>query len=134
VPRRRWIISTVVLVVWTVAVLVWAFQPLADHVPTGVVISSQKITTQLVTCAPPIDFGSNPVQGEVPTLSSDPVPDHNPDVLAYQRTPCAKTHSDAEALLILDLVGAIAIGVFLVWRRPDGSSSDEPTDSLTLAS
>jgi len=106
--RSRWlVIGVIVLVGWYVVVLTWAFHPLIDHVPTGVIDNKQ--TVQPVTCASPVSSASG-APSPLPTL----LPGR-----AYETTPCIQAHRDARLAFLIDSVfTAIALS-FLGWRLTD---------------
>ena len=102
--RQGLSIALLVLLVWFVAVLWWAFQPLVDHVPTGIVDNVQ--TTQAVSCG-------SPLSGDAGTES--PLPELPPE-RSYQRTPCVSAHQQAELLFWIDAGVTVVLFGVLLWQ------------------
>jgi hypothetical protein len=114
--RRGLSIASVVLLVWFVAVLWWAFQPLVDHVPTGVVDNVS--TSQAVTCV-------SPLSGDAGAVA--PLPDLA-EGRSYQRTPCVATHQEAHLIFWVDAAVTVVLLALLAWRLAM-SPTDEPVEA-----
>lgn len=96
--RVRAVIAATVILLWLAGVTIWAFAPMSDEVPTGLVDDAP--TTQTVKCHAPISRDGE-VRGTLPDLD---------EPRSYQREPCAEIVREAWNLFVLDLVvGAVAL-------------------------
>jgi hypothetical protein len=103
--KLRWsAIGLIVLVVWSVFLAWWAFQPLVDHIPTGIV--NNEHTTQAVVCGSP---AGHPVGT---SASLPPLGPHQ----TYERDACVLTEKDNRRLLIFDIVCTVIAFGLLGWR------------------
>jgi hypothetical protein len=110
--RRGLSIALLVLLVWLVAVVWWAFRPLVDHVPTGIIDNVH--TSQAVSCGSPLS-GDAGTESPLPELPSE---------RSYERTPCVSAHQQAQLLFWLDMgITVILLGV-LVWQLAKAPTED----------
>lgn len=121
---RGRVIAIALLVVWFVAVLWWALQPVDDAVPTGTAPDGTQQTSQVVHCDAPLSGNAGPT-GPLPSL---------PAGLAYQREPCTHMHSEYRALFWADTALVVIAIALLVGVRRKTRTGPEVAGSSTSVS
>jgi len=108
-----------VLVLWFLAVLFWALQPVDDFVPTGIVNNQQ--TAQAVHCDAPLSGNDGPT-APLPSL---------PAGRAYERAACTDMHTQYRTLFWIDTVLVFVLLALLltVRRRPPEPRTAPPSES-----
>ena len=103
--RLRWsALGLIVLVVWSIFLAYWAFQPQIDHIPTGIINGEH--TTQAVVCGAPAGHSVG-TSASLPPLGPKQT---------YERDACTLTEKDNRRLLIFDVICTLIAFAVLGWR------------------
>ena len=116
--RRTWV-GWLVVLLWAVGLGAWAFTPLNDSVPTGVV--DDKATFEKLECSAPIDGNARPDSFSLPELEPP---------RQYARPPCEQTHSVNRNMFVFNAVLIVLVGAVLasieIRRRRVADSTATP--------